>query len=174
MSPIVPPASPIAVATRPSMPGRWSIRTRRVSENWAEVVGGTARLRLLPRLGVEGRAPVAQRVVARAERLVAGRGEVDVGDEQTWARARGGGPASSQPSGPAIAEPATQATPRSSPQRSQTATAIRFVEAATIARSTSIGRSPSGRGSRGQLVGTHSSSAPRSAAARTHSGNSRS
>jgi hypothetical protein len=24
------------------MPGRWSIRTRSVSENWADVVGGTA------------------------------------------------------------------------------------------------------------------------------------
>ena len=35
IEPIVPPASPIAVATRPSMPGRWSIRTRRTNENWA-------------------------------------------------------------------------------------------------------------------------------------------
>ena len=42
MSPIVPPASPIALATRPSIPGRWSIRTRSVSENWAEVGGDTA------------------------------------------------------------------------------------------------------------------------------------
>ena len=42
MLPIVPPASPIALATRPSMPGRWSIRTRSVSENWAEVVGSHA------------------------------------------------------------------------------------------------------------------------------------
>ena len=38
MLPIVPPASPIAEATRPSMPGRWSIRTRSVREYWAEVV----------------------------------------------------------------------------------------------------------------------------------------
>jgi hypothetical protein len=51
---------------------------------------------------------------------------------------------------------------------------MRLVDAATIARMTSIGRSPSGRGSRGQFVGTHSSSAPASAAARTHSGKSRS
>src|SRR3954451_22768484 len=35
--PIVPPASPIAVATRPSMPGRSAISTRIVSEYWADV-----------------------------------------------------------------------------------------------------------------------------------------
>src|SRR5688572_27581992 len=35
IEPIVPPALPIAVATRPSMPGRWSILTRRTNENWA-------------------------------------------------------------------------------------------------------------------------------------------
>ena len=48
-SPIVPPASPIAVATRPSMPGRWSMRTRSVSENWAEVGGVTAARPYTPR-----------------------------------------------------------------------------------------------------------------------------
>src|SRR3954452_2107937 len=42
IEPIVPPASPIAVATRPSMPGRWSIRTRSTKENWADVGNGTA------------------------------------------------------------------------------------------------------------------------------------
>src|SRR4051794_18714881 len=47
--PIVPPASPMAVATRPSMPGRWSIRTRTVRENCAEVGGVTARPYTLPR-----------------------------------------------------------------------------------------------------------------------------
>ena len=41
IDPIVPPASPIAVATRPSIPGRWSIRTRRTNENWADVGSGT-------------------------------------------------------------------------------------------------------------------------------------
>ena len=34
-APIVPPASPIAEATLPSMPGRWSISTRRVRLYWA-------------------------------------------------------------------------------------------------------------------------------------------
>src|SRR4051812_29411450 len=38
--PMLPPASPIAVATRPSMPGRWSISTRRMIEYWA-LTGGT-------------------------------------------------------------------------------------------------------------------------------------
>src|SRR3954451_3189163 len=47
--PIVPPASPMAGATRPSMPGRWSIRTRTVREDCAEVGGGTARPSTLPR-----------------------------------------------------------------------------------------------------------------------------
>src|SRR4051794_7812557 len=40
MAPMLPPASPIAVATRPSIPGRWSISTRRMIEYWAET-GGT-------------------------------------------------------------------------------------------------------------------------------------
>src|SRR4051812_9761142 len=42
--PIVPPASPIAVATRPSIPGRCAMRTRRTSENCAdgEAMGGRA------------------------------------------------------------------------------------------------------------------------------------
>ena len=39
--PIVPPASPIALATLPSMPGRWSISTRIVREYWAEVAPAT-------------------------------------------------------------------------------------------------------------------------------------
>ena len=47
IEPIVPPASPIAVATRPSMPGRWSIRTRRTKENWADVGNGTGRRMLV-------------------------------------------------------------------------------------------------------------------------------
>src|SRR4051794_30237412 len=38
--PMLPPASPMAVATRPSMPGRWSISTRRMIEYWA-LTGGT-------------------------------------------------------------------------------------------------------------------------------------
>ena len=37
--PMLPPASPIAVATRPSMPGRWSISTRRTIEYCAETGG---------------------------------------------------------------------------------------------------------------------------------------
>src|SRR3954454_25335691 len=41
IEPIVPPACPIAVATRPSMPGRWSIHTRRTNENCADVGSGT-------------------------------------------------------------------------------------------------------------------------------------
>src|SRR3954468_636680 len=41
IDPIVPPACPIAVATRPSIPGRWSIRTRRTNENCADVGSGT-------------------------------------------------------------------------------------------------------------------------------------
>src|SRR3954454_14024940 len=41
IEPIVPPACPIAVATRPSIPGRWSIRTRRTNENCADVGRGT-------------------------------------------------------------------------------------------------------------------------------------
>ena len=40
--PIVPPASPIALATLPSMPGRWSISTRIVRENCAEVAPATS------------------------------------------------------------------------------------------------------------------------------------
>ena len=36
---IVPPASPMAVATRPSIPGRCSISTRSVIEYWALGVG---------------------------------------------------------------------------------------------------------------------------------------
>ena len=40
--PIVPPTSPMALATFPSMPGRWSISTRIVKEYWAEVAPGTA------------------------------------------------------------------------------------------------------------------------------------
>ena len=36
---MLPPASPIAVATRPSMPGRWSISTRRMIEYCAETDG---------------------------------------------------------------------------------------------------------------------------------------
>ena len=51
---------------------------------------------------------------------------------------------------------------------------MRLVAAWTIAFKTSIGRSPSGRGSAGQFVGTTRSSAPASATERTHSGNSRS
>src|SRR3954452_5343942 len=39
--PIVPPASPIALATRPSMPGLCSISTRIVSEYWADGVATT-------------------------------------------------------------------------------------------------------------------------------------
>ena len=77
-----------------------------------------------------------------------------------------GGPASSQPSGTgdrAAADPVDAAL---GPQRSQAAIAIRFVAAWTIVLRTSIGRSPSGRGSTGQLVGTQSSSAPSSATAR--------
>src|SRR3954453_14443084 len=35
-APMLPPASPIAVATRPSIPGRWSISTRRTTEYCAE------------------------------------------------------------------------------------------------------------------------------------------
>src|SRR4051794_14952434 len=34
--PMLPPASPMAVATRPSIPGRWSISTRRMIEYCAE------------------------------------------------------------------------------------------------------------------------------------------
>ena len=37
--PMLPPASPMAVATRPSMPGRWSISTRRMIAYWAETEG---------------------------------------------------------------------------------------------------------------------------------------
>src|SRR3954453_13237239 len=37
--PMLPPASPMAVATRPSMPGRWSISTRRMIEYCAETGG---------------------------------------------------------------------------------------------------------------------------------------
>src|SRR3954447_25729960 len=37
--PMLPPASPMAVATRPSMPGRWSISTRRMIAYWAETAG---------------------------------------------------------------------------------------------------------------------------------------
>ena len=36
---MLPPASPMAVATRPSMPGRWSISTRRTIEYCAETGG---------------------------------------------------------------------------------------------------------------------------------------
>ena len=36
---MLPPASPMAVATRPSMPGRWSISTRRMIEYCAETEG---------------------------------------------------------------------------------------------------------------------------------------
>src|SRR3712207_909007 len=36
---MLPPASPMAVATRPSMPGRWSISTRRMIEYCAETGG---------------------------------------------------------------------------------------------------------------------------------------
>ena len=64
-----------------------------------------------------------------AERLVARGGEVDVGDAAARAPALAAGPASSQPSGAAIAVPATHSTPRSGPQRSQAATAMRFVAA---------------------------------------------
>src|SRR4051812_35495024 len=39
--PIVPPASPIALATSPSMPGLCSISTRIVSEYWADGVAAT-------------------------------------------------------------------------------------------------------------------------------------
>jgi len=37
--PMLPPASPMEVATRPSMPGRWSISTRRMIEYCAETDG---------------------------------------------------------------------------------------------------------------------------------------
>ena len=47
--PIVPPASPIAVATRPSIPGRSAISTRIVSEYWAEVGRSTAAVRAAAR-----------------------------------------------------------------------------------------------------------------------------
>ena len=35
---MMPPALPIALATWPSMPGRWAISMRMVSEYWAEGV----------------------------------------------------------------------------------------------------------------------------------------
>lgn len=41
IAPIVPPASPIALATFPSIPGRSSISTRSVRLYWALGVGGT-------------------------------------------------------------------------------------------------------------------------------------
>ena len=129
-----------------------------------------ARVRVLRRRARDG-GPPARRCAGPAPCRAPRRGR----RRRSAAPARAaGGPASSQPSAPAIDVPATHSTPRSGPQRSQTATAMRFVAAVTIARSTSIGRSPAGRGSRGQFVGTQSSSAPRSAADRVHSGNSRS
>ena len=126
MSPIVPPASPIAVATRPSMPGRWSIRTRRVSENWAEVV-----LRHRPELTVEGR-PAIRRASLRGPSALSRAAARSTSASSSAGLGAAGGPASSQPSGPAIAVPATHSTPRSVPQRSHTAIAMRFVAAATI------------------------------------------
>src|SRR3954454_14590438 len=41
MDPIVPPAAPMAVVTRPRKPRRCGIRARMVSEYWAEVCSGT-------------------------------------------------------------------------------------------------------------------------------------
>ena len=112
MFPIVPPASPIAVATRPSIPGRWSIRTRSVSENWAEVVGVTAAGGYYCACGLlirtargGGRASASLR---GPERLVARRRRGRRRPSSSAGAGRAGGPASSQPSGPAIAEPATQ------------------------------------------------------------------
>ena len=46
-APMIPPASPIALATWPSMPGRWAISTRMVSEYWADgvmLMAGACRL----------------------------------------------------------------------------------------------------------------------------------
>ena len=37
-APMMPPALPIALATWPSMPGRWAISMRMVSEYWADGV----------------------------------------------------------------------------------------------------------------------------------------
>src|SRR4051794_2286110 len=49
--PIVPPASPIALATSPSIPGLCSISTRIVSEYWADGVAATALTLLAVRSG---------------------------------------------------------------------------------------------------------------------------
>ena len=73
-----------------------------------------------------------------------------------------------------MTEPPTQATPRSVPQRSAAAMKIRLTAAAACTLTTITGRSPGGTGSAGQFVGAASRSAPASAAALTHSGNSRS
>ena len=48
-APIVPPASPIALATLPSIPGTWSISTRSVRLYWALGVVGHAAPDLMPR-----------------------------------------------------------------------------------------------------------------------------
>jgi hypothetical protein len=73
-----------------------------------------------------------------------------------------------------IVDPETHCTPRSSPVRAATAKKILLNDALACACTTSIGRSPGGRSLSGQLVGAQMMSAPRSAADRTHSGNSRS
>ena len=85
--------------------------------------------------------------------------------------------ATTQPSTPTIVEPPVHSWPRSVPSRSAQATAIRLMRALAIAISTSGGRSPGGRGTSGQLVGTVSSSprpAPPSASAPGTPGRSRS
>ena len=70
--------------------------------------------------------------------------------------------------------PAVHSCPRSVPIRSQQAMKTRLTRAAAMAICTSGGRSPAGRSTSGQLVGTAMSSAPASASMRVSSGNSRS
>jgi len=68
--------------------------------------------------------------------------------------------------------PPVQEIPRSSPHRQAAAMKIRLANAATPMFAVTIGRSPAGIGSAGQLVGTARSSAPARAGRLTHSGNS--
>ncbi len=68
--------------------------------------------------------------------------------------------------------PPTQLTPRSAPTRQAAAMNMWLANAAVCTLVTTMGRSPGGTGSAGQLVGTASRSAPASAGCLTHSGNS--
>ena len=103
------------------------------------------------------------------ECFVVGGGQVDVGDRHA---APGPADATTHPSGSTMALPSVHRWPRSSPVRSQQATAILLVRAVDIAVMTSPGRSPSGRGNSGQFTGAAINSAPSSATRRVSSPNS--